>query len=70
MFMGQQDIYNFLKAYPNEWFTSKDISKGINISVGSVTVCLKRLRENNEVQYKATGKKHGKRTQYSYKFKE
>ena len=69
MLMGQQEVYNFLKAYPNEWFTSKEISKGINISVGSVTVCLKKLRKYNEVHYKATGKRGGKRTQYSYSFK-
>lgn len=67
--MGQQEVYDFLKAHPNDWFTSKEISKGINISIGSVTVCLKKLRENEEVQYKAKGKKGGKRTQYSYCFK-
>ena len=68
-FMGQQEVYNFLKSHPNEWFTSRDISNEVNTSVGSVTVCLKSLRENNEVQYKPTGKKHGKRAQYLYKFK-
>ena len=67
--MGQQEIYDFLKANPIDWFTSKEISKKISISIGSVTVCLKKLRDNNEVQYKAVGKKTGKRTQYSYCFK-
>ncbi|MDI6918007.1 MAG: hypothetical protein QMC80_09460 [Thermoplasmatales archaeon] len=67
--MGQQDIYNFLKNHPNEWFTSRDVSKGINTSVGSATVCLKRLRESNEVLYKTRGKRVGKRAQYLYKFK-
>ncbi len=67
--MGQQEVYNFLKAHPNEWFKSRDISNGINTSVGSVTVCLKKLRENDEVQFKQMGKQHGKRTQYLYKFK-
>ena len=69
MFMGQQEVYNFLKAHPKQWFTSKDISKGINISIGSVTLCLKKLRENDEVLYKTIGKKGGKRPQYSYGFK-
>ena len=68
--MGQQEVYDFLKAHPIGWFTSKEISNEINISIGSVTVCLKKLRENNEVHYKAIGKKGGKRTQYSYNFKE
>jgi len=67
--MGQQEIYDFLKAHPVEWFTSREISQEINISLGSVTVCLKKLRQNNEVLYKAVGKKTGKRTQYSYCFK-
>lgn len=70
MFMGQQEVYDFLKAHPVAWFTSKEISKGINISIGSVTVCLKKLRENDEVLYKAVGNKGGKRTQYSYCFKD
>jgi transcription initiation factor IIE alpha subunit len=69
MLMGQQEVYDFLKAHPKHWFTSKEISKGINISIGSVTVCLKKLRENDEVRYKAIGKKGGKRPQYSYGFK-
>jgi DNA-binding transcriptional regulator GbsR (MarR family) len=68
--MGQQEVYDFLKAHPIGWFTSKEISNEINISIGSVTVCLKKLRENNEVQYKAIGKKGGKRAQFSYSFKE
>ena len=67
--MGQQEVYDFLKDHPVEWFTSKEISKGINISIGSTTVCLKKLRKNKEIQYKAIGKKSGTRTQYSYRFK-
>jgi hypothetical protein len=67
--MGQQEICDFLKAHPVDWYTSKEISQGINISVGSVTVCLKKLRHYNEVQYKAMAKRTGKRAQYSYCFK-
>ena len=67
--MGQQEVYNFLKEHSNHWFTSREISKGINISVGSVTVSLKRLREKNEVKYKQTAKRFGERKQYLYKFK-
>ncbi len=67
--MGQQDVYDFLKNHPQEWLTSKEISKGINQSVGSVTVCLKKLRNRNEIQYKQSEKRKGKRDQYLYKFK-
>ena len=67
--MGQQEVYNYLKAHPNDWFTSKEISQGMNSSMGSVTVCLKKLRNNNEILYKQTDLGKGKRVQYSYKFK-
>ena len=67
--MGQQDVYNFLKAHPDHWFSSKEISDGMNQSIGSVTVCLKKLRNRNEIYYKHTDLKKGKRAQYLYKFK-
>jgi hypothetical protein len=66
--MGQQDICNFLKAHRDDWYSSEDISNGLNISIGSVTVCLKKLRENNEVQFKYTDNKHRNRKQYMYKY--
>ena len=69
LFMGQQDVYNYLKAHPNDWFSSKEISNGMNQSIGSVTVCLKKLRNKNEINYKPTGLRKGKRAQYLYKFK-
>jgi predicted transcriptional regulator len=68
--MGQQDVYNFLKKHPEEWFTSGDISNMINISVGSVTTSLKRLRERNEVRYKKSGLRGGPRSPYLYRFKD
>jgi predicted transcriptional regulator len=67
--MGQQDVYDYLKAHPDKWFSSKDLSKGMNQSIGSVTVCLKKLRSRNEIKYKSTGHRKGKRVQYLYKFK-
>jgi len=67
--MGQQEVYNFLEKHPTNWFTSKDISNGINISIGSVTNSLRRMREKNEVQYKAIGTKYGNKKRYLYKFK-
>ena len=67
--MGQQDVYNYLKAHPNKWFTSKEISLGMSQSIGSVTVCLKKLRMRNEISYKQTDLRKGKRVQYLYKFK-
>ena len=69
LIMGQQDVYNFLRAHPKKWFSSKEISKGMNQSIGSVTVCLKKLRNKNEINYKSTGLRKGKRIQYLYKYK-
>ena len=42
--MGQQDIYDFLKGNKKGWFTSKEISKELEVSIGSVTNCLRKLR--------------------------
>jgi predicted transcriptional regulator len=63
--MGQEEVYRFLKNNPKEWFSSKEISAATERSVGSVTVCLKKLRNRNDIQYKRkTDRKH----RYLYKF--
>ena len=63
--MGQQEIYDFLKGKKTKWFTSRDISKGLDVSIGSVTNCLRKLRESRAVQFKESGH----RNQFQYKFK-
>ena len=62
--MGQQDIYDFLKKNPKKWFTSKELSQKLGISIGSVTMSLKKLRESKSVRYKTT-----KRNMFKYMFK-
>lgn len=62
--MGQQDIYDFLKRNPARWFTSKELSEKLKISIGSVTMSLKKLRESRSVKFKQT-----KRNTYQYMFK-
>jgi len=64
--MGQQEVYNFLKDNPKQWFTSKQISDAIHVSIGSVTMSLKKLRKSQMVKYKQTGK----RNEFQYMFKE
>jgi DNA-binding transcriptional regulator GbsR (MarR family) len=61
--MGQQEVYDFLCKNKNTWFTSKEISEALNVSIGSVTMSLKKLRKTNIIKYKVTGK----RNTYSYK---
>ncbi|MBT4540247.1 MAG: helix-turn-helix domain-containing protein [Candidatus Woesearchaeota archaeon] len=63
--MGQQEVYNFLKANKGKWFTSKQISQNINVSIGSVTMSLKKLRKSQLVKYRNTGKRN--EFQYMYK---
>ena len=43
--MGQQDIIDKLKDNPIKWFTSKELSQELGISIGSVTMSLKKLRD-------------------------
>jgi len=62
--MGQQDIYDFLKNHPKRWFTSKELSEKLKISIGSVTMSLKKLRESGSIKYQTT-----KRNMYKYMFK-
>ena len=63
--MGQQDIYDFLKNKNRNWFTSRDISKELTVSIGSVTNCLRKLRISNSVNYRNSNN----RNQFEYKFK-
>ena len=55
--MGQD-----LMAFTND---KKEISKKLNVSIGSVTNCLKKLRENKAINFKETKRKN----QYMYRFK-
>lgn len=55
--MGQQEIYDFLRANKGQWFTSKEISEKLGVSIGSVTMSLKKLRKTNMIKYKNTGKR-------------
>jgi|TARA_B100001971_G_C18179178_1_gene531735 Mn-dependent DtxR family transcriptional regulator len=63
--MGQQEIYDFLKKNKKKWFTARDISKKLKVSIGSVTNCLKKLRKSSSIQYRSSGR----RNQFEYKFK-
>lgn len=63
--MGQQEVFDFLKRNKNNWFLSKEISKKLGTSIGSVTNCLKRLKDSNAISFKETTRKN----QYKYKFK-
>ena len=63
--MGQQEVYDFLKKNKTKWFFSKEISKGLKVSIGSVTNCLKKLRKTRAIDFRETKRKN----QFEYKFK-
>ena len=63
--MGQQEVYSFLKRRKTRWFLSKEISKELEASIGSVTNCLKKLREDKAINFKETERKN----QFKYRFK-
>ncbi len=53
--IGQQEVYDFLTQHKGKWFTSRDISEQLRVSIGSVTMSLKKLRKTNLLKYKNTG---------------
>jgi len=61
--MGQQEVYSFLKDNKGKWFTSREIAEKLDISIGSVTMSLKKLRKTNIIKFKNTGI----RNTYKYK---
>lgn len=56
--MGQQEVYDFLIKNTDSWYTSKEISEQLAVSIGSVTMSLKKLRKTNIIKYRNTGKRN------------
>lgn len=53
--MGQQDIIEYLDTHKGKWYSSHELSKSLGISIGSITMSLKKLRKSEMVKYKRTG---------------
>ena len=51
--MGQQEVYDFLKGH-KRWYNAKQLSRKLDVSIGSVTMSLKKLKEKKEkiINYK------------------
>ncbi|HLD04305.1 MAG TPA: winged helix-turn-helix domain-containing protein [Candidatus Nanoarchaeia archaeon] len=58
MSVGQQEVYDFLMKNKGGWFTSREISEKLGVSIGSVTMSLKKLRKTNIIKYRNTGKRN------------
>jgi transcription initiation factor IIE alpha subunit len=63
--MGQQDVYDHLLVHVGQWFTSKQIADALHISIGSVTMSLKKLRNSNAIAFRTMGARNS--FQYSIK---
>ena len=68
--MGQQEVYSLLKKHRAKWFTSKEIASKLNASLGSVTTCLKKLRDSSAVNFKYPNKQGQGKNSYVYRFRE
>lgn len=68
--MGQQEVYTFLKKNRSKWFTSKEIASRLASSLGSVTTCLKKLRDNSSVSFKYPNKQGQGKNFYIYRFRD
>lgn len=53
--MGQQEVYDYLVEHAGKWYTSREIAEALDISIGSVTMSLKKLRKTNIITYQNTG---------------
>jgi len=67
--MGQQEVNDFLRKNKKKWYSSKDIAQKLDVSVGSVTNSLRRLRESKQVLYKVNKRDISNRKVFEYKFK-
>ena len=58
-------VNDLLRENKTKWLNSKEITKILDISIGSVTNCLRKLRESGAVKFKESGH----RNQFEYQFK-
>ncbi|OIO64759.1 hypothetical protein AUJ68_05295 [Candidatus Woesearchaeota archaeon CG1_02_57_44] len=63
--MGQQEVYDFLRDKRGNWFTTRQISEALEVSVGSVTNNIAKLKKNREILYRQAERAN----QYVYAFK-
>ncbi len=50
--MGQSDIISVLRDSGGKWFNANEIAERMNVSIGSVLACLRRLRKAKLVEFK------------------
>ncbi len=65
--MTQQDAQDFLKAHKNEWFTAREISAELGISLASATKNCMGLRRSTNVVYRFRNSSPTFPKEYKYK---
>lgn len=63
--MGQQEVYDYLREHPSSWVSSHELANHLGISIGSITMSLKKLRKAGMIRFKRTGLRNA----YVYSFK-
>lgn len=58
-------MFDYLRKNPAKWVSSHDLAKDLDISIGSITMSLKKLRKTSMVRFKRTGMRNA----YMYSFK-
>jgi transcription initiation factor IIE alpha subunit len=67
--MGQQEVIDYLRNHPDEWYTSRNLEKLLSISIGSINESLRKLRERKEINFKISVVNGRGKPQYLYNFK-
>ena len=67
--MSQQTVLTYLKEHKKEWFSVRQLANGLDASIGSITCNVKKLREQDAVEWKLE-EDVGHWKYYFYKYKE
>ena len=68
--MGQEEVLQFLREHPNEWFSSKQMVEMMNTDPHRLHANLNRLRRWNHVLFKSKVQTKDDMSSYVYKFNE
>ena len=63
--ISQAQVLEFLQKHPKKWFTAKEISERIRISIGSCTSNIYRLMKHRQIIRRESGKRYS----FEYKYK-
>lgn len=65
--MSQEDILDFLKENPKEWYSSKDIETYLGCKNSRISKSLKQLRKFNLIEFEKESSLSNSKWLYSYK---